>query len=163
VVSLEQSAISEYIAALPGVDVQVASADNGAPEIAWGDSFFFYDPDGHLEGANKFPFATIVTKDYGEFDNLSRLDREGVFRLNLGISSETYDSLFPSATEPKDFSQLDVLMPHPVYAKNHWVSVLNPSGQTFESIKPLIAEAHSRARRRYQKLEEAGTDRTARG
>jgi hypothetical protein len=149
---LDEASITKYVSSLPGVEVQVASRDNGAPEIAWGDTFFFYDPERRLEGANKFPFATIVTKDYGEFDNLSKLDRDGVFRLNIGLSAETYDSLFPAGMEPKDFSQLDVLMPHPVYAKNHWVSVLNPGARTFDSVKRLIAEAHSRAAHRYQKL-----------
>lgn len=149
--SLDPTAITQYIESLPGVDVQVASADDGSPEIAWGDSFFFYDPERRLQGAARFPFATIVTKDYGDFDNASNLDREGVFRLNIGLGRETYDSVFPPGTTTEDFSRLDVVMPHPVYGKNHWVCVLNPSPKTFESVKPLIAEAHSRAARRYPK------------
>jgi hypothetical protein len=149
---MDETLITSYIASLAGVEVQVASAENGAPEVAWGDSFFFYDPDRRLVGANKFPFATIVTKDYKDFDNQSQLNRDGVFRLNIGLSPESYDSLFPGGTRAYDFSRLDLLMPHPVYGKNHWVCVLNPSAQTFESLKPLIAEAHSRAASRYQKL-----------
>jgi hypothetical protein len=147
---VDVASITEYIASLPGVDVVVASQESGAPEIAWGDSFFLYDPDRRLVGAQRFPFATIVTKDYGDFDNLSDLNRDGVFRLNIGLSRETYDSLFPVGSEIVDFTQLDILMPHPVYRRNHWVAVLNPSLQTLESIKPLIAEAHSRAARRYR-------------
>jgi len=39
-------------------------------------------------------------------------------------------------------------MPHPVYALQHWVSVLNPSVGTFESVvKPLLEEAHARVAR----------------
>ena len=151
--SLDPASITEYIRSeLPGVDVLVASAKDGAPEIAWGDTFFFYDPERRLEGATKFPFATIVTKDYGEFDNASKLDRDGVYRLNIGVRRETYDSLFPSTTESHDFAQLDVVMPHPVYSRNHWLCVLNPSARTFDGLKPLIAEAHSQAMRRYEKL-----------
>jgi hypothetical protein len=30
---------------LEGTLVVVASEENGAPEVAWGDTFFFYDPD----------------------------------------------------------------------------------------------------------------------
>ena len=48
------------------------------------------DPDRGLQDEQRFPFATIVTKDYGDFDNASSLNREGVFRLNLGLSRERY-------------------------------------------------------------------------
>ena len=124
-----------------GVDVQIASAENGAPEIAWGDTFFIYDPNRDLEGTRRFPFATIVTQDYGEFDNLSNLNRPGVFRLNIGVSKKTFDSLFPEGAV-HDFSALDILMPHPVYAANHFVCVLNPSDGTFASVRPLLEEAY---------------------
>ncbi len=50
-----------------GVDVVVASAENGAPRIAWGDTFFIYDPDRNLDDTRRFPFATIVTKDLRGF------------------------------------------------------------------------------------------------
>jgi hypothetical protein len=30
---------------LPGVAVLTAGPANGAPEVAWGDSFFYYAPD----------------------------------------------------------------------------------------------------------------------
>ena len=34
---------------------------------------------------------------------------------------------------------------HPVYAKQRWVSILNPSPPTFEKVvKPLLAETHDR-------------------
>jgi Family of unknown function (DUF6194) len=144
--------ITGYItSALPGVDVQVAREGDGSPDIARGDSFFFFDPDRKLEGARKFPFATIVIKDYGDFDNASNLDRPGVFRLNLGISKQTFESLFADDAVPLDFTQLDVLLPHPIYGKNHWVCVLNPSEATFDSLKPLIAEAHGIAKGRYDR------------
>ncbi len=152
--ALEEGVISEYISSLSGVDVVIASKENGAPEVSWGTTFFFYDPERRLEGASKFPFATIVSQDYGEFDNLSDLNRKGVYRLNIGVSRKTYDSLFPSEAETPDFSQLDVVMPHPLYGGNHWVCVLNPSAKTFESIKPLLAEAHSMAAHRYAALSE---------
>jgi Family of unknown function (DUF6194) len=138
---LDEESIRQYIGSLDGVDVQIAGAENGAPEVAWGDTFFIHDPLRNLEGARRFPFATIVTKDYGDFDDASNLDREGVFRLNIGVSKETYRRLFPNEGQ-HDFTALDVLMPHPVYGQNHWVCVLNPSDATFEDIKPLIDEAY---------------------
>jgi hypothetical protein len=140
---VDEAAITRYISTeLPGVDVVVASREEGAPEIAWGDSFFIYDPDRNLDEPRRFPFATIVTKDYREFDNASKLDRPGVFRLNVGVSKQTFAKLF-GAEDEHDFAALDRLMPHPVYGRNHFVCVLNPRDTTFESIKPLINEAHA--------------------
>ena len=99
-----------------------------------GDTFFFYDPQGDTDPRHRMPFATIVTKDYGEFDNSSRLDRPDVFRLNIGVSRDTFRALFGYApgeehTESAayDFAALDSLMPHPVYAPQSFVCVLNPS------------------------------------
>ena len=139
---LDEAAITRYIATtFAGVDVVVASKENGAPEIAWGDSFFIYDPDRNLDDARRFPFATIVTKDYGDYDNASNLDRPGVFRLNIGVSKETFAKLFGAESE-HDFTQLDRLMPHPVYGRNHFVCVLNPSDSTFDAISPLLKEAY---------------------
>jgi hypothetical protein len=127
--------------------VDVASRESGAPEIAWGDTFFIYDPNHELEGARRFPFATIVTQDYGDFDNASNLNRPGVFRLNIGVSKKTYEALFPKDAA-HDFTALDRLMAHPVYGPSHWVCVLNPSEATFESLRPLLAEAYEIAVRR---------------
>lgn len=145
---MDEGSITTYIATtFAGVDVDVASAEGGAPEIAWADTFFIYDPNHDLEGARRFPFATIVTKDYGDFDNASKLDRPGIFRLNIGVSKKTFAALF-GAEGQYDFTVLDVLMPHPVYGQNHWVCVLNPSQPTFEAIKPLLAEAYEIAVKR---------------
>ena len=41
-------------------------------------------------------------------------------------------------------------MPHPVYGRNHFVCVLNPSQSTFQSIKPLLDEAYEIARKRVE-------------
>ena len=147
---MDQQAIREYVGSnFEGVDVQIASKEDGAPEIAWGDTFFIYDPERTFEGTRRFPFATIVTKDYGEFDDRSNLNRPDVYRLNIGLSKETFASLFPAGGE-HDFTALDVLMPHPVYGANHFVCVLNPSASTFENLKPLLAEAYEIAVRRAQ-------------
>src|SRR5438270_2443479 len=115
---LDVAGITRYIeTTFAGVDVVVASKENGAPEVAWGDSFFIYDPDRNLPEPKRFPFATIVTQDYGEFDNASNLNRPGVFRLNIGVSKETFATLFGAEGE-YDFTQLDRLMPHPVHGRH---------------------------------------------
>ncbi|AGU50523.1 hypothetical protein VAPA_1c34370 [Variovorax paradoxus B4] len=111
----------------------------GHLQVADDNTFFFHGTD------NKFPFATIVTKD-NDFDSASNLNRPGVFRLNVGVGKETFRALFGELDEGNiDFTALDKLMPHPVYAKMYWVSVINPSNKTFETVKPLLTEARSLA------------------
>jgi hypothetical protein len=140
---MDQQQIIQYIAQqFDGVDVVA-----GTIEIAIGDTFFIYDPNRDLDDRHRFPFATIVTKDYGEFDNLSNLDRPGVYRLNIGVSRDTFRRLFPSEAQ-HDYTALDTLIPHPVYAPQSWVSVLNPSEATFESVKPYLQEAYDIAVKR---------------
>ena len=147
---MDEASVREYVTTtFEGVDVVIASRESGAPEVAWGDTFFIYDPNRDLPDTRRFPFATIVTKDYGDFDNASNLNRPGVFRLNVGVSKETYAALFPSDAS-HDFTALDCLMPHPLYGPNHFVCVLNPSDSTFEQIKPLLREAHAIAAKRAQ-------------
>ena len=161
---MDQASITKYIIdTFPGVEAMVGSQEAGSPEIAWGDSFFMYDPDRRLEPNRKSPFATIVTKDYGDFDNASNLNRPGVFRLNIGVSKETYRSLFgppPSAPSPgsvvatgHDFTVLDKILPHPVYAPQSWISILNPSDAIFQSqVQPLLADAYNQAVRKHAKM-----------
>jgi len=147
-VEMDQQEIRDYVASsYDGVDIQVASQADGAPEIAWGDTFFIYDPGRTFEGTRRFPFATIVTKDYGDFDDKSNLNRPDVFRLNIGVSKKTYDSMFTGERD-HDFTALDTVMPHPVYGVNHWLCVLNPTQSTFETLKPLLTEAYDIAVRR---------------
>lgn len=141
--------VATIAGALPGIDGETASEEGGAPEVAWGDRFLFYDPDRILDGTKRFPFVTIVIKDYPGWDEASNLNREGVFRLNIGISKETFASLFGDVAGTPDYTAIDMLMPHPVYAGNHWVSVLNLSASTFATVMPLLTEAHAIAQRRY--------------
>jgi hypothetical protein len=88
-------------------------------------------------------FATIVTTD--EHDDASNLSREGVFRLNIGtLSRETFARLIGGLESP-DYTELDRVIPHPVYARQRWISILNPSEASFEEVvKPLLAETHDR-------------------
>jgi hypothetical protein len=152
---VDQDSIRQYVAStFRDVDVQVAGPDDGSPEVAWGDTFFIHHDDRH-----RFPFATIVTKDYGDFDNLSNLNREGVYRLNIGVSKETFHSLF-AGDEVPDYSALDRLIPHPVYARNHWVSVLNPSDETFQSLRALLGEAYEISAGRVDRRKERVDERT---
>ncbi len=51
----------------------------------------------------------------------------------------------PTERTDDDFTALDRLMPHPAYARQFWVCVLNLRPETFEEVKPLLAEAYARA------------------
>jgi hypothetical protein len=132
----DQAATTAYIAeTCPGTDVVM-----GTEGVAAGDTFFICAPDRNLQDKQRFPFAPVVTKDYGDFDTMSNLNREDVLRLNVGVSRGTFRS--HSGDEGTyDVPALDRLMPHPVYGRQSWVCVLNPSAETFERVKPLLREA----------------------
>lgn len=135
-----------YLETLPGVEVVEASGDA-----------FFYDPTQDDPVDQRLPFATLVTND--EYDGASDLERRGLYRLNIGVSRETYEAhLGPPPTGPitaepvdtgHDYRAIDVLMPHPIYASMGWVSVVSPSDGTFEAMRPLLTEAHGLAAERY--------------
>jgi len=153
---MNESEISRYITnTLKGVDVVVDS----------GTSFFFYNPDVTVPPDHKFPFVTLVTSDI--YDQFSNLNRPSVCRLNIGIGKQTFRSLFGSPELPSgtgsaaesgdntgdyDFTALDQLMPHPVYGRQYWVCVLNPSDETFETkVRPLLTEAYELAVSKYDR------------
>ena len=141
---MDAEAVTQYITeTFAGVDVAVAA----------GYTFFFYDPGPSLPLEKKFPFATLITKD-NEYDRVSNLDRPGVFRLNVGVSRQTYRSLFPksAADTVHDFTALDRIMPHPDYAAQSWVCVLNPGDATFAKVRELLEEGYSMAMKRHGKL-----------
>jgi hypothetical protein len=105
--------------------------------------------------------ATIVTTDEHDMGSPSNLSaRPEVYRLNIGVSRQTFERLVGGATDP-DYAALDRIVPHPVYAKQLWVSILNPSEATFRDVVlPLIADAHDRlaaARARHRRNAPPGT------
>jgi hypothetical protein len=107
---------------------------------------FFFVGDDHM-----LPFVTIANSD-NDYDKVSNLDREGVFRVNVGVSRETFDSLIGEYdSEAVDYSALNVFLPHPDYAKQNWVCILSPVGDHVERLKELILEAHSIAAVRWQR------------
>ncbi len=97
-----------------------------------------------LDETNWPNYATIVTTDEHDEGAPSDLARAGAFRLNIGVGRETFERLVGSIETP-DYAAYDRLLPHPVYAKQLWISILNPSDATFDDVVlPLIAEAHDR-------------------
>lgn len=148
---MTEGEIIQFVTGLPGATAMTASPDSGAPEVAWGDTFFFADPpDGPSD--RRMPFATIVTKDYPGFDTASNLDRPGVFRLNIAVGRTRFQELlgYPPDAQPQhdadiDYSALDHVLPHPVYAIQGWVSILNPGVRTSDLVRALLRDAHTRA------------------
>ena len=132
---MNETSVENYITqTYPGVETSTN----------FGYTFFFYGPD------RMHPFATLIASDY-EYDNISKLDRPGVFRLNIGVSRPTFQSLFGTAkvdTSSYDYTVLDVIMPHPDYAPQNFICVLSPGEATFESVQALLAEAYEIAVRR---------------
>jgi hypothetical protein len=111
----------------------------------FGYHMFFYRSD------RKLSFATLISSDY-DYDNVSNLNRPEAFRLNIGISKKTFQSLFGKDevnVKDYDFTALDVIMPHPEYAGYHFICVLSPSDATFEKIQPMLSEAYDIAVRRF--------------
>ena len=125
---------------------------------SWGESGIFYNPGGVLK---RGVYVLTVKEKDGANDRASQLNRPGIYRVNLGLRKETYTRLFgPLPSRPPkggvvsagaDFTALDYLMPHPVYAWMGWIAALNPSPETFEAMKPLIQESYEYAREKFAK------------
>lgn len=135
---MTETTITQYITeTFPGVE----TADN------FGYKFFFY-------GADRMrPFASLATSDH-DYDRFSNLDRPGVFRLNIGIRKATFEALFGTGgvdISAYDFTALDRIMPHPEYAAQFFVCVLNPGEATLQPVQRLLAEAHEMAMSRQAK------------
>ena len=150
---MTESEIVQFVTeTFEGLAVVVASEADGTPEAAWGDTFFYYDPDGSEPADRRIPFATIVTSDYEGFDTESDLNRPGVFRVNAWVSKATFLDLFGRDWQAgHDFAALDTPLPHPIYGAQSWVSILNPGPATSELTKTLLTEAHARAVARHER------------
>lgn len=124
----------------------------------WGEKAIFYNPDNLLKRG--IYVLTIKEKD-GENDKSSNLNRKGVYRLNLGLKKDVFLKLFgeipkrPAAGKivdmNYDFTRLDEILPHPVYAWMGWICILNPSKNTSESLNSLISESYNFAKEKFRK------------
>lgn len=130
---------------------------SGLNEIdAWGEKSFFYNPDRMLKRG--VYFCTLKEKD-GNNDKASGLNRDSIFRVNFGISKQTFLGIFhalpkrPSKGNVIDgsynFKALDILTPHPVYGWMAWVSILNPSIHSWDKIQELLAEGYQITCKKY--------------
>lgn len=73
--------------------------------------------------------------------------------MNLGVDRRTYEQLFGPAPRQAagyavidtgvDYTDVDVVMPHPFYAPMHWVCVVNPGEGSRAELEDLLERAHA--------------------
>ena len=125
---------------------------------AWGERSIFYNP-GLVLPCGVY-FATVKEKD-GDNDKASNLDREGVYRLNIGTPKDVFVEQF-GATPLRpakgcsiqgdwDFTVLDQLTPHPVYGWMGWVSINNSSEEVFNGLSVFLDAAYEKSVVSFQK------------
>lgn len=134
-----------------------------------GDTFYWYDPDGGGSFDQGLMFATVVTSD--AYDAVSDLDQPGAYRINMGVGKPSYTALFGAPPKERDeggvlitehdHSVRDRLLPHPYYASQYWVGVVNPGIHAMDEVKRLLDEAYRFAtrkadRKRARRLDPAG-------
>ncbi|WP_020017450.1 DUF6194 family protein [Promicromonospora sukumoe] len=162
--------IDQIIAAVRDLDgalvVAPDAGDPTVPELAWGDAFFYYAPDGEMP-RNVQPYGTIVTKNYPD-DATSNLDPAGRWRVNVHVgrarAAELTGAVEPSAVGPGAVERqaaevgpatppdaADVVLPHPVYGAAGWIAVVNPGPATGETVLALLRDAHDAARARFER------------
>ena len=150
---MNQQDITDFLIALGSVRTVLGSEENGDPELAWGDTFYYIT---NAAGQSpKMPFATVVIKDYPGFDEASELNRGGLFRLNVDLGKARFEELFgylPAEHQAQhdryDYTTLNVVFPHPIYANYGWASIINPSDNAEGQVKEILIAAHERALRK---------------
>ncbi|MEV0855720.1 DUF6194 family protein [Nocardia fluminea] len=140
----------ETIRSFDGVLELAPDQSSAFPAIAWGDHFFYYAPDGQVPTREQ-PYATIVTKNYPD-DAVSDLDAADRWRLNIHVGTDVFTELLGesprSETSTRDYTATDTLLPHPVYCRQGWVSIVNPGASTQVLVARLLRQAHDAALRR---------------
>ena len=115
-----------------GVDTTTYPPDQ--TPTAW---FFSLDAEKHWPN-----FATIVTTDEHDTEPNSKLTARGAYRLNIGVKPETFERLI-DPDQTYDYTATNVVIPHPTYAKQRWIGIINPSRSFFDDqIETLLHEAY---------------------
>lgn len=135
--------IIAHVRALDGALVITPTQDDDFPELAWGDAFFYFAPDGRMPERTQ-PYGTIITKDYPD-DSSSMLDATGRFRVNIHVGGERVAQLVDATAQPSD---ADAFVRHPLYGDAGWVSVVGPAERTATAVLALLGDAHDAARAR---------------
>ncbi|UNK70283.1 DUF6194 family protein [Microbacterium sp. H1-D42] len=144
--------IQQIIEAVRGFDgaLAVVPDTDPYPELAWGDAFFYFAPDGVMPQRTQ-PYGTITTKDYQD-DTAFRLGPDR-FRVNLHVGRDKAAELSDAGAQP---TGTDAFLPHPLYGTMGWVCVVNPAANTAQQVLDLLREAHDAARARTLRRAESG-------
>jgi hypothetical protein len=140
------------------IAAMVKQLDSGITETKnWGERGLFYNPG--FKRTKGIYLLTFKEKD-GANDQASKLNRPGLYRLNLGLSKTQYTEQFgappsrPAAGKTvetgHDFTVVDQITPHPIYGWMSWCAVINPSLATIEIMWPWVADAVQRARQKFK-------------
>ncbi|MGW4096531.1 DUF6194 family protein [Mycobacterium sp. NPDC004974] len=140
----------EMIRRFDGVFELAPTAGSPFPQIAWGDHFFYFAPNGQVPQREQ-PYATIVTKNYPD-DTSCDLDQPDRWRLNIHVGRSAFIEVV--GADPRvdptavDFTAVDTVLPHPVHRAQGWISIINPGAHTQALAVNLLGGAHDAARRR---------------
>lgn len=127
---------------------------------AYRERSFFYNPSNLLPKG--IYFATIKEGD-GPNDKASNLDRDNVYRLSIGIGKDEYFKLFGmkptrpikggivKLSSPCDFTELNKVMPHPIYAWLAWIAVNSPTDKNLHEIKKMLDISYESVLSKYDK------------
>lgn len=126
------------------VEAFLSSMENVQRTENFGYAFFFVGDD------HRLPFATIADSD-NEHDRVSDLNRDGVFRVNFGVSRETFQTLSGPIPDDIEYSVLNTFLPHPEYSSYNFLCILNPAGANVEKLQTLLREAHAIAAARLER------------
>jgi hypothetical protein len=145
--------VLDLVEGLGGVLTLRPGPGDGSPEIAWGDVFLYYAPDGVVPPAQ--PFATVVTKRYPD-EPAWGTDRPGAFRVDIAAGAAEYTrwtGRAPGDPAPEDAGPggPDAVVAHPVYGRLGWLAVVDPGPRTAQALGELLRTAHARARARSER------------
>ncbi|HBI0890800.1 TPA: hypothetical protein I2Z89_RS13800 [Staphylococcus aureus] len=115
-------------------------------EENFGYSFFF------VGNEHKLPFVSFADSD-NEYDNVSNLDRNEIFRINIGVSKDSFNNLVNNQTNNIDYTITNTFLPHPHYSSQNYICILNPKNENIQKTKEFIKEAHLIASKRFEKKE----------
>ncbi|WP_104381609.1 DUF6194 family protein [Sphingobacterium sp. HMA12] len=118
--------------------------DNVQEQQSFGYHLFFYGTD------HRLPFVSTADSD-NEYDDVSKLNRQDIFRVNIGVSKESFAKLFSESGIEWDFTTLNTFLPHPHYAAQNFICILNPSGEKLIQTLQFIDEAYLIAKKRFDK------------
>lgn len=129
---------------------------------AYKEKTFFFNPDNRLK--NGVYFCTIKEND-GPNDKSSKLYRENIYRISCSIDIDSYEKLF--GKKPKraskgktvildnslniKFDDINVIMPHPIYAWMGWISINSPSENKFIEFLNFIDISYKKSKEKYAK------------